>query len=275
TKPLIQLCESVKYETSFTNETKLVLNQGENEIGILSDAFDAMLLRLEKTMQNVVDAKTGEVKAQLFALQAQMNPHFIHNTIAIIQSYALDEDYDTILKISESLSDLIRYSSEFTDEKVPLIDELKHVENYMDLVKLRYEEGINFKFEIEGKIENIFVPRFIVQPILENSLEHGLKSKHFPWEIRVSCFIKNDYWKVEIKDNGIGMSQDAIKRIYLYVDNMKKEDNKIINENLKIGGLSMKNIVTRLFLEYKCNMIFKIDSAQNSYTIITIGGKFK
>ncbi len=273
-RPLVHLCQNVQYSKSKQDRTLAIEESNIYEIEVLSSAFREMVSSLEESMQTEMDIRTSQTKTQLYALQAQMNPHFIHNTIAIIQSYALEEDYDTVINTCSHLSDLIRYSSRLTNYKVNLVDEIEHIKNYMALVKMRYEDNITYSITLQEEMNAVEVPCFILQPLIENSLNHGLKSKPFPWKIDIYSYTRKDNWIVELKDNGVGMSVFAKDKVIAYKERLLKQDSAHVleTEEWEIGGLTIRNILVRLYLEYGDTMIFEIESREDLYTIIRLGG---
>ena len=274
TQPLLALCETAR-NTKLEKEVLDSVPKCDDEFQVISDAFQEMMKSLHESMEQNVAIKTAEVKANMFALQAQMNPHFIHNTLSIIQAYAGEENYRTVIEICEHLSDMIRYSNEFTDQSVYLEDEIEHVGNYMRLVKMRYENGVEYELENYIPEGSIKVPRFILQPVIENSLSHGLQTKEFPWNIRITCVWGREKWFVKVYDNGIGFTSEEIEQINAFKKELMSGDKEIINHNLKVGGLSIRNIMTRLYLEYKEEMIFKVVSEKDKFSVIYLGGGIK
>lgn len=273
-QPLIHLCQNVQYTKTKQDRSLVIEESNIYEIELLSQAFREMVSSLEESMQTEMDIRTSQTKTQLYALQAQMNPHFIHNTIAIIQSYALEENYDTVIDTCTRLSDLIRYSSRLTNYKVNLLDEIEHIKNYMALVKMRYEDNIEYSITLQHEMEHVEVPCFVLQPLIENSLNHGLKSKPFPWKIHIYSYKRENNWILELKDNGIGMSIFEKDKIINYKEMIFSQDKAHIleTEDWEIGGLTIRNIMVRLYLEYGENMIFEIESRETLYTIVRLGG---
>ncbi len=274
TQPLMNLCQNVQYGEEEQEDQRELVQSDIYEIEVLSTAFDDMVSRLEKSMQKEISSRTSQIKTQLYALQAQMNPHFIHNTIAIIQSYAIEEDYDTIMNICGSLSDLIRYNTKMMNNKIAMREEIEHIENYMSLVKLRYEDHVQYSVVMPEELKQVQMPCFMLQPLVENSLNHGLKNKPFPWGISIRCAQHKDSWTIEIKDNGCGMAVEEIEQVYAFKSNLLTSDRSTLLEDneWRIGGLTMKNVMTRLYLEYEDAMIFEIESREGEYTLIRIGG---
>lgn len=272
-QPLIQLCQSVEVSLNDKDEKRSYVDSNVSEIQELSDAFIQMRDRIDESARREVNANTQQIKTQLYALRAQMNPHFIHNTLAIIQSYAIEEDCDMVIGVCENLSDFIRYSSGLLSNQVDLMDEITNVRKYMNILHLKYSDNLEFEQVIQGDIREIKTPYFILQPLIENAITHGLSKKEFPWKITINCEGNQNYWKVTIKDNGVGMTKEQIQDIMKYKEYLftSEEQVNLLKEKWEIGGLTIRNILMRLYLEYKENMIFEIESEVGEYTTITIG----
>ena len=125
-----------------------------------------------------------------------------------------------------------------------------------------------------GEIQNCHLPRFIIQPLLENSFAHGFHNKEFPWKIDIQVYCSDELWEVQIRDNGCGMEQGELEKIKQELQEMRDCDVKSLMKEMKIGGLSIKNVYLRLFLTYGKHMIFDISSsAEGMY--ITVGGNYE
>lgn len=274
TKPLVQLCQSIAYHGKQTAELSQMEHSGVYELDMLSTEFSSMIERLETSMEREKELGISQVKAQLYALQSQINPHFIHNTLAIIQAYALDEDYDMVIQIGEALSDLIRYGSKLTGYEVHMTDEMAQIENYMYLVKVRYEENISYEINMIDELKEQRIPGMILQPLIENCLQHGLKNKEFPWRITISCFSTQTKWYIEIEDNGVGMTKEQYQGIMQEKYRITHQEKvQLLEEGTwEIGGLTIKNIISRLYLAYGEDLEFDITTQEHVRTCIRIGG---
>lgn len=271
TQPLVNLCDSVKQIEFEQVVNKKFQECDYDEFARITAAFDQMLLNLKKSMDEVVLSKTSEVKAQMYALQAQMDPHFIHNTIAVIGALADEGEDEKITDVCEKLSEMIRYSGEFTGTDILLTEEVQYAINYMELMKVRYEE--NFSYEINFRVDReIRIPKFILQPLVENCFKHGFKKKSFPWNIKISCFEDENQWYLEVTDNGIGISSEHKNRILNKAHRMQDAMTQDMLEQLRIGGLSLQNVTARLYLYYHEDMIFQITEEPQGGTRVCIGG---
>ncbi|MFV0466146.1 MAG: sensor histidine kinase [Lachnospiraceae bacterium] len=263
TRPLIELCDSINEIEVEKQVEQLQLKEDIDEFGQLNLAFNQMLENLRRSMNDVVLARTSEINAQLMALQAQMNPHFIHNTITIIGALADDGENAQAVEMCEKLSQMIRYNTEFSDRMVILADEIEHTKNYLEMMKIRYEDSFHYQMLIQSST-SIRVPKFVLQPLVENCFMHGFKKKEFPWNIRVRCREDDEKWYLEVEDNGTGISIDRIKEVEQHIEQMKSNKEYEFLNDLKIGGLSLTNIVVRLWMNYGEDMYFHISNSSLS-----------
>ncbi len=276
-KPLNMLRNSVRNVSIENLSINLDITDENNEINQLNEAFNAMFKRLRESMDELVVMHSHEIKAHMIALQSQIDPHFIYNTLSLVTAYSRDIGSDKVTEITARLSSMLRYITSYNEDFVRLDRELQHVENYLALMKLRYEEQFDFKIEIDENIaqKNITIPKLTLQPIVENSFHHGLKEVMPPWLIHIKAYIKDNLWILEINDNGTGISDDQIKKIYQKVDDFTKNPAENIKE-LKLGGMGLINTIVRLRLLYKKDFILNIENGDNGVSgcKITIGGAF-
>ncbi|MBU9729106.1 sensor histidine kinase [Diplocloster modestus] len=273
TSPLIKLCESVTRIEGGGAEQGLVLEGGYDEFAHIETAFNQMLGNLRQSMEEVVLARTSELNAQLLALQAQMDPHFIHNAIAVIGALADEGENEKAVLMCQKLSEMIRYNTEYGDARVQVQEEIRHAENYLDLMKVRYED--KFQYQISSGIDwRIQIPKYVLQPLVENCFRHGFKKKGFPWQLEIRCYEDERNWYLEVRDNGVGMDQEQMEEISRQLSLIQTKNPKEMMENLKIGGLSLINVMMRLWMNYGNTMFFeiKMPGIGNEGAVVCIGG---
>ena len=219
-------------------------------------------------------SRVNEIQSQMYALQTQINPHFIHNILTIISAMSGTSEREKIPEICEKLSSMIRYNVSSSESRVDLSSELFHAENYLELMKMRYEEKFQYSMSYVGEMPNFHLPRFIIQPLLENCFAHGFHNKEFPWKIDIQIYCSEECWEVQIRDNGCGMDQEELEKLELELLEMRNRDVKSLMKELKIGGLTIKNVYLRLFLAYGNNMIFDI-SNKSEGMCITVGENYE
>ncbi len=272
TEPLLNLFDQVRQNG--TAKGVLVLSEGkEDELTELRASFESMLNALQQSSDQLLGAQISKLRAQLLALQAQIDPHFIHNTLSVIVALAQEENYQEVEEVALRLSEIIRYSSSFDEPMCTLSQEIKHLENYLELLCVRYEDNFSYEITWDTENKNVRVPRFIAQPIAENALKYSLRQMEDPWHITAQCESDTYHWRLIITDNGQGITQER-------ADEIMKQTYHAINagvdhllEELKIGGLSLLNIAARLYLTYGDDMIFCICPAEEQGTKVILGGR--
>ena len=242
-----------------------------DELRKLNLAFDGVVRNLKLSMEKTMISRVNEVRSQMLALQAQMNPHFIHNILTIISAMANTDECSRIPAICEKLSDMIRYNTNYEYNYTDLSKEINYAENYLELMKLRYEDNLSYSMACIGQLQDCEVPRFIIQPLLENSFYHGFQKIGFPWKIDVKVFATDKKWECIVTDNGCGISAGKQEKIRRELERSREQSFEELTENLKIGGLTIRNIYIRLYMAYKENMIFDIENREQG-TCIRIGG---
>lgn len=274
TKPLIELCNSITEIQDGLMDEEAMWGGRFDEFKHLNTAFNRMLGNLRQSMDEVVLAKTSEINAQMIALQAQMNPHFIHNTIAMIGALADDGENEKAVVMCGNLSQMIRYNTEIADIWTDVGKELQHARYYLELMKARYEE--KFSYEVDMQMaEGIQIPKFVLQPLVENCIRHGFQKKEFPWNIYIRCFEEEGKWYLSVKDNGIGISEEQVSEIHSRLVMIQSQGPEEILKSLKIGGLSLTNVMVRLWMSYGEDMYFEVctPGIENQGMHICIGGR--
>lgn len=238
------------------------------ELTSLYRSFDQMKNNLSTSLQDVVSAHTMAVDAQMLALQSQMNPHFLYNTLASISILAEDGENDNIIRVCEDLSMLLRYISSGSATEVALWQEIEHTRSYINLIKIKYEERIQFHMDIDSSLLPIRVPKLIVQPLVENCIKYGLEVTP-PWVITITGCMKHSCWLIQVQDNGSGFSQEYLDTFYEKTTKLNPENPL---SNLSINGMGLLNLYIRLHLLYKDQMIFTLENISGGGARVTIGG---
>lgn len=274
TKPLIELCNSITEIQDEQMNQEAMWGEDFDEFKHLNAAFQSMLKNLRSSMDEVVLARTSEINAQMIALQAQMNPHFIHNTIAMIGALADDGESEKAVDMCENLSQMIRYNTEFTSIWTDMEKELQHAAHYLELMKARYEERFIYEWNVRGSLD-VKISKFILQPLVENCIHHGFRKKEFPWIIQIFYYEEGENWYLSVRDNGSGISEEQKREIQGRLELIQNRNSEEILKSLKIGGLSLVNVMLRLWMAYGKDMYFEINTPGigEQGTDICIGGR--
>lgn len=188
--------------------------EGNYEIQTLSAAFNTMLTKISHLIKENYTAQLMQRESEIKALQAQMNPHFLYNTLETVNWMAHMHGIDSISRLICSLSTLLRASTNTQKRFIPLSEELSYIENYIHIQSVRYGERLHCKFFIDSGLANAVLPKLILQPLVENAIQHGLDPKPEGGSIYLFARRKEDTLILQVIDDGIGMEQETISNIF-------------------------------------------------------------
>lgn len=256
-RPLQKLSDSVSEVNLDNMKLSLKENEKMDEISKINSEFQNMIQRLDISLQN-------EMRYHFEALQAQMNPHFLYNTLSVISAEAIQDNTEKIPELCEHLARMLRYTANYEKNTVTLKEELEYCKDYMSLMEERYKDKITYNIRISGEIEQVKIPKISIQPILENCFKHGFANKEFPWKIDIMAKSEGENWCVTVKDNGEGVQPEKLKQI---IEKIEMEEPK------KISGLGLINTIYRLRILYKEDVIYRIMSQTKDGFSVMFGGK--
>ncbi len=275
-KPVIQLSETMRHFTLDDYQRQDILGKqrkektGENEIAILQDSFQIMVERNQRLIAQEYQREVETREAQVHALQAQINPHFMYNIMQVIGGMALNRNAPEIYRVTTALGDLMRYCLNFSKETVPLREEIHYLQSYCMLQNERFDERIELRVMVEDDIQDCIIPKLILQPILENSFHHGLVNKPGKWILTVLGGILQDkegrkILELTVQDNGAGIQRDSLKEIQ---NNLRRDAKYALKSDAHIG---LANVDARIRLMYPDGDYgITIDSAEGEGTTVTI-----
>lgn len=229
-----------------------------NDLILLNEAFQDLMERLQASIEREKIALHEEVKARNSALQAQIAPHFIHNVLYLISIAAQEGKTDVVTDMCKHLSDSLRYIVSSPYAHVTLADELEHTRHYLSLVQQKYEDDLEWEIHADDSARNVQLPRLVLQPFVENCIEHAFIHRDPPWRIEITVKQFNGLWAVEIKDNGDGFPPGKIDEI---MDNLRKSeaaDGEGGERPASIGNMGIVNSVGRLKLMYQNRLFFNL-----------------
>lgn len=271
-RPLTELGNSMKKINIDHYKMDMEESKNSDELQQIQDTFNHVFQELKDTMDKNYLAKTNELKSHLFALQSQMNPHFMHNILAIISMEAGIYGSRKTQMMCEKLCRMLSFTTSMQDGYCMLRDEVKNASDYLDLMKQRYEELFEYTMETETGLEAVRIPKLIVQPICENCFCHGFQKKEPVWKIRIRSFREKEKWIIEIRDNGTGFPEDYLEEFSRMQREVTLENVKEKLEEIKIGGLCIPNIYMRLKLCYEDDFMFRMENDEWGAKV-TLGGK--
>lgn len=241
---------------SLENLNQQVSITTDDEIGHLAGNFNSMLERIENLKEQVVEEQEDKRKYELQALQAQINPHFLYNTLDMIRLKAAINKDTEVSQMLMKLVSFYRLSTKVYDSMVAVRKEVEMLDAYMSLMCYRYSDII-YRSEIEPGALDIEIPNFILQPLLENSLMHGLKDRRYQGTIILKIY-RNEQDKNELNiwliDDGIGIPDDKMAELNAY---NAKDSEALYRVQTRTEGdrthLGVINVISRLKLYYQEN----------------------
>ena len=264
-RPIRELSEEMK--TITLNEySGSTLESREDEIGILQDSFNHMITRNKELIAQQYQAKLEKRNAQLRALQAQINPHFMYNTLQVIGGMALEKDAPEVYSVTLALSDIMRYSLNFAKEMVCLEEEVEYLKSYVMIQNERFGGKVQLKLELEPNTLKCLIPKLILQPLAENSFEHGLLDKAGEWILMVESHITSDgELLIRVRDNGIGLDSERLEQIR---EKIEKDTIRALRSGSHIG---LANVHARIKLRSaKEGHGVSIDSSPETGTTVSV-----
>jgi sensor histidine kinase YesM len=233
----------------------------QDEIGFLGNQFNRMAERIEELVEHDFKLQLLNKETQIKALQAQISPHFLHNTLQTMSSMAMIENAPEIKLLCQCLSNMYRYNMNIEEEWVTLKDELRHIRNYLFIIKKRYPDLLNIRMRFGEDVQDMRIPKLIFQPIVENAIEHGLiPSRRSKKILKVSVGQDRGERKLRIviADNGAGMSKEALRQSETELLESETLENRAQETRRSIG---LRNVHSRIQLlcgkEYGLRMLSK------------------
>ncbi len=218
--------------------------EGNDEIGIVDNHFNKMVVKLQMLINNNYIQQLEKREAELNALQFQINPHFLYNTLETINSIAAIQKCYEVCEISQKLGEMFRYSINISkSEFVTLEKELKHIENYIYIQKIRFRDKFEVFFSMSDEVKKYKVLRFILQPIVENAIIHGFKDSIECGCIEIAAYVEDDKLILRIEDDGNGITEEQVNYLNDYIN--KKNDYILTSYKRSIG---VKNVNMRIKL---------------------------
>ncbi|EPH96045.1 HAMP domain protein [Enterococcus faecalis 13-SD-W-01] len=226
-----QQIEIIMHEMSETSkgnlDTRIDLDQTEYELRDLSEGINHMLDSLDRYVEDIYKLKIKQQDAHMRALQAQINPHFLYNTLEYIRMYALSEGSEELADVVYAFSALLR--NNITQEQTTtLAEELSFCEKYVYLYQMRYPNRVAYHFTIEPSLKELQLPKFAIQPLVENYFKHGIDFTRHDNALSVKAYCELNKVVIQIKDNGKGITEEQLQLIEQRLADPKRQTNQSI-----------------------------------------------
>ncbi|HSQ89615.1 sensor histidine kinase [Romboutsia sp.] len=254
TKPIFNIKNKMN-EVMDGNLKLKIAEERYDEIGQLEKSFNGMVRWLDSSIEEIKQKEKQKRVAELSFLQAQINPHFLYNTLSgvrfLVSMNKTEQAEEMLYRFTKLLRSLLPQASEM----IRLEEEIENIKNYVELQKMRYPECFDVSYDIDPMINDFNVPSFILQPIVENAILYSMEKENNIGVISITGYENEDGIRIIIEDNGIGMSQNKLKTA--------------LNKEEVINRVGLINVHERVQLNYGQNYGLKVDSIQGEGTKIT------
>lgn len=295
TKPLNRLAKAANEVAKGNFHKKVPQVHNMDEVGIVSKAFNKMvdsiqryIIEISRNMEREQELKEREFRmeahlkdAQLKYLQAQINPHFLFNSLNAGVQLAMLEGAERTGEFVENMADFFRYNLKQIKQDTTILEEVRLVDSYLYILNVRYAGEIHYYKEIDDRLLHYKVPSMIIQPLVENAINHGIHGA--PWEGKIGLSVaygsnegegKDDWIHITVSDNGKGMSREKIRSILLEEPDMSEELN-VLEESKEVKGkrstgIGLRNVKERLQLYFNHENLLQIESEEMKGTKVTI-----
>jgi sensor histidine kinase YesM len=265
--PLVKLAQQANSVSKGDFDVPLLPVRSNDEVGVVTNAFNKMVVSIKEYISKLTESMEATRKlrenelimenhikdAELRYLQAQINPHFLFNTLNAGAQLAMMEGADRTSNYIQRVADFFRYNIKKNKDVVTLREEIELVDIYIYIINVRFAGEIQFTKEIDESLLEVRIPSMILQPIVENSINYGLRNIEWTKKIKLSVYELGDYVCASVKDNGIGMAKETIEKVLdgSYESNPKKSSS---------NGVGLNNCIERLNIFYEREDVLDIIS---------------
>ncbi|MFC5402243.1 sensor histidine kinase [Cohnella soli] len=248
--------------------------QSYQELNVLVGSFNRMVRQMDELIERIKLATLSEKNAQLQALQSQVNPHFLFNTLDMIYWMLDERENDRLGKVILALSQIFRYGSEWEQaSRAPLRRELEQLRHYLTIIQTRLGGRVHTEFDVEERWLGIEVPKMFLQPIVENAVKYGLEPVDRPGQLRISTRERDGKLEIVVADNGVGMEEETLRHLERSLEairSMKAGDEE--EPELEPGrkGIGLQNVHLRLRLLFGEGYGVRIESRLNEGTTVIV-----
>ncbi len=233
--------------------------KGKDEISQMTGHFNDMVENIRVLMDEVVITQKEKRQRELQVLQAQINPHFLYNTLDTIQWKALEYEAHDLSDLILSLASFFRISLSKGEEKITLEREIEHVRNYLEVQQYRYSELLDYEIYVDESIKDVMIPKIIIQPLVENAIYHGIKPKLEKGKIIITVEKIEGDVRIQVKDDGVGIEEEKRKTL---MENISDEKFK--------GSYGLYNVHQRILLYYGAEYGITMESTYLKGAIVSI-----
>ncbi len=256
-------------EENILNDSLEDINTNIIELDSLYSAVVEMHEKTKDSIKREIALNNQNIQSQILALNSQMNPHFLYNSLATISAMADEGMNKEVINMCQTISRILRYISSDKEHLVSIQKDVSHVKDYLDCMKMRYGDDLIYDINIPDEMSELNIPKLCLQLIVENSIKFATKGVKAPWKIDVTGHMTDTYWEITVRDNGPGFSEPDLNELNNKIEEI---NNNSFLPSLEINGMGLLNIYIRFKILYSGKHIFRIDNSESGGAIVTIGG---
>ena len=269
TAPIDEMCQQIERIDIERPSALPPLQTDLEEMQTLHGAFTQMQGTLSEHVNQLLELQNQEMQSRMLALQAQMNPHFLFNSLQAIQAMA-DEGMDAeIAEMCQSMAGILRYISSDSAQQVPLEKEIRHTKDYLRCMEIRYQGDLTCETDLPEEMNPVLVPKLCVQLLAENAIKFTTMQRP-PYRIRIEGTVSGDRYELRIRDNGPGFEEETKKELTEQMEEIRRTSTL---PSLKINGMGILHVYIRFFLLYGEDFIFRLENNPEGGACVVIGGK--
>lgn len=259
-KPIQRLISNMKHVEKGHFDYKCEV-AGSQEIVELSNIYNSMVSRIKELINDIKKKEQAKKEVEINALQAQINPHFIYNTLSTIKWMAIIQKNNSIAMILSAFIDIMEYSASFKQSLITLEQEKNFLEKYILIQQARYSGRVSFDIQIPDIFLNYKVLKFLIEPVLENAFFHGIENSNIKGEIKLYVKMSANGLKITVADNGVGMDEEKLQELK---QGLKERQNRGLN------NIGLSNINERIIANYGEEFGIELQSQKGAGTEVQI-----
>ncbi|KRF11141.1 sensor histidine kinase [Paenibacillus sp. Soil787] len=257
-KPIMGLTKHMKKVKEGNLDIEFQVNS-EDEIGLLASGFNAMIRRVQELLTNINFEQKKKREYELALIQAQIKPHFLYNTLDVIYTLSEMGRARDVQRTTKALADFYRVALSKGRETITIEEEVRNVKDYLSIQRIRYSDVFTFEFDIRGEVLGGLIPKLTIQPLVENAIYHGLKTKGSLGLLKVTGEIVDGKIKIIVSDDGVGMLPERLDAL------MKKPESPE-----QAVGYGLRNVKDRIQLYFGDDYGLQIESQLGQGTEVTL-----
>lgn len=256
TKPVVELNNKIK-RVEKGDLSVTISTERKDELGELSASFDNMVVQLKNLINEKVDQQKKKSDMEFQVLQAQINPHFLYNTLNSIKWLAVIQNIENISEMTSAIINLLKYNISSKNILVTLEEEIESIKNYVSIQKYRYGSNFNIEYDIDDKTTKLKILKFILQPLVENSIFHGFKNYKYGGEIKIRSQIIDENLLIEVIDNGCGIDKE-------------KNESRNDETGKMHSGIGLNNVHERICIYFGSEYGITVKSEEGNGTCVML-----